>query len=458
MRVCVIVDAFSAGKLYSARFLAEGVSCIHVLSREKPFGHGETFTPTDFIQAFTHHNDVAATTAQINQFISENNHELVCVIPGSECGVELADALSESLGMQTSNGTALSASRRNKFDMWKKLQENGIKTAKFYKAKNLEEIVAWINENTSYPVVLKALDSAGTNGVFICQTEEMVRQSYPKIIGVENFMGKLNEEALVQEYLHGTEYVVNSVSFGKGKHYLNDLWEYGKQDLNGVKIYDWDKLLSFDHQHAAALVEYVNQVLDAVDISYGPSHAEVILTKDGPHLVEVGERIGGGTNIDVSNECVGYNAVDLSVCCYTNQEKFQQMVSLPRQIKKFAMIVELANKRTGVVDKVTIEEAVKELVSYRDGKCYVMPGKKLTPTIDIFSSLASIQLVHEDENQLRKDYLAIQEMATKNLLLVEEKEFQQLPKISDVTQILFAHTASSTGSGENQRRNSFSFK
>ncbi|CAN0568388.1 unnamed protein product, partial [Laminaria digitata] len=47
-----------------------------------------------------------------------------------------------------------------------------------------------------------------------------------------NGIGGVNEGALVQEYLDGTEYVVDTVSRG-GVHRLCAIWEYDKRSVNG---------------------------------------------------------------------------------------------------------------------------------------------------------------------------------------------------------------------------------
>lgn len=424
VRVAVVVDAFSAGKLYAKEFNRQGIQCIHVVSKPGEFKHGSTINEDDFIERQTHYGVVADTVDSLKQYIANNNYELVCVVPGSECGVELADSLSESLGMASTNGTALSEARRNKYKMVEALQAKGVKTVSHFKSTDVEEILLWIDLNTDYPVVVKALDSAGTNGVFVCHSADEVRFSYSQIFGVENYMGKMNKEVLVQSYLHGIEYVVNTVS-RNGQRYIVDLWEYRKQEVPGYgKIYDRDKLISFDGDIQDQLIAYNSQVLDALQIQNGPSHAEIMMTPEGPVLVEVGARIGGGTNMDVSNQCVGLNAVQLSVACYVNPDEFYNLVKDERKVTKFAMIVDLANKRSGLIEKLTLEEAVAKLPSYHSVSINVMVGDTLKPTIDIFSTLMSVQLVHEDPAQLEADYLAILEMAVANVVLKHDLDLR----------------------------------
>ena len=45
---------------------------------------------------------------------------------------------------------------------------------------------------------------------------------------------------------------------------------------------------------AKILISYTRRVLDAMEIRHGPSHAEIMMTADGPCLVEMNCRAHGG--------------------------------------------------------------------------------------------------------------------------------------------------------------------
>jgi hypothetical protein len=55
-----------------------------------------------------------------------------------------------------------------------------------------------------------------------------------------------------------------------------------------------------------SLRAYVAKVLDALGLHFGASHAEVIVTKDGPCLVEVGARMHGALGPEVMQEATGF--------------------------------------------------------------------------------------------------------------------------------------------------------
>ncbi|CAN0416316.1 unnamed protein product, partial [Discosporangium mesarthrocarpum] len=81
--------------------------------------------------------------------------------------------------------------------------------------------------------VVKPLDSAGTDDVFLVTSREEAKECFSIIDGKVNGLGSVNEGALVQEYLDGTEYVVDSVS-RDGVHRVCAIWEYDKRTVNGA--------------------------------------------------------------------------------------------------------------------------------------------------------------------------------------------------------------------------------
>ena len=99
--------------------------------------------------------------------------------------------------------------------------------------------------------------------------------------GSTNVFGHLNTSVLVQEFLSGKEYVVDSVSV-EGIHKTVSIWEYDKRPANGAKFVYYGMRLyeSEDGEREKALVEYMHGVLDSLQVKNGPSHGEVRLDEE----------------------------------------------------------------------------------------------------------------------------------------------------------------------------------
>ena len=71
-----------------------------------------------------------------------------------------------------------------------------------------------------FHVVVKPVKSAGSDDVTLCTSMDHVKQAYGNIQGKINGLGLENKATLVQEYLDGTDYVVDTVSVLKVDVYI----------------------------------------------------------------------------------------------------------------------------------------------------------------------------------------------------------------------------------------------
>jgi len=402
----VVVDAYGPGKFYPALFQQHGVSCIHVQSTSQPL---PALTPVDlpaFLANFVHEGDLQQTAQRILALVAQHEGQLLCVIPGVEPGVELADQLSELFGV-VSNGSAQSGARRNKYLMAAALQQAGVRIPRFFKSGDVEALVAYAEGAPEWPLVVKPLDSAGSNGVFICNNVDEIRHAFAQVIGQTNNMGRVNQEMLIQSFLDGPEYMVNTVSHA-GRHYVSDIWHARKIRLESHGfIYDRNDLLAADDPAAVALAPYVGSVLDALGIANGPAHAEVIMTSTGPVLVEVGARISGLVDPSYNDSLLGHNQIGLTVEAYVAPQRFAHSTAAPYVLRRHGMQVCLISAVSGTVKAVSFSEALGDLESLFSMGLKIRPGSQIKRTIDLSSCPGVCNLGGADPDRLEHDFQRI---------------------------------------------------
>lgn len=230
--------------------------------------------------------------------LRKTGHAVVAVMAGAETGVELADKLSEHLGLRT-NGVRLSEARRNKFIMGETIRAAGLRAVKQLKATTWIEIANFLSEWNPHPfyVVLKPVESAGSEDVILCHNISEVQDAFGRIMGKVNGLGLLNKAVLVQEYLDGQEYVVDMVS-RDGVHKPVAIWASDRRYTNhasfvchGLRLVSPQELELGTYQK---MIAYQKKVLTALGILNGPSHGELKWCQGEPVLVEVGARCHGG--------------------------------------------------------------------------------------------------------------------------------------------------------------------
>lgn len=400
-KYCVIVDAYSAGNLLAPEFNKRRLKCIHVQST---FEIWPVFVPSYRSSDFEIHLKFDGNVETLVQSLM--GYDLLCVLAGTETGVELADHLAERLKLP-GNGTVRSAARRDKYLMIEACRGAGLRVAHQFKSEKISNLVNWYSEIGIKKVVIKPLKSAGTDQVSICESVEEVEKSAGAILGTKNMLGLLNEEALIQEFLEGTEYFLDTVSLD-GRHHFTDIWRYQKRSINDSNcVYDENILCPSNGEKEVILQNYVRNVLDALHVNFGPAHTEVMLGSNGPVLVEVGARLDGLSVPSLNQAAVGYSPVELTADVYVNRDAFLRTSSQPYPIIKNARTVYFTSYDEGVVKAVPGEQKVRELESYFQMRLRVSPGSQIKKTTNYFTAPGFVSLLHENPEVLEKEYTLI---------------------------------------------------
>lgn len=154
--------------------------------------------------------DTVADTAHLARDLCQTYHwNLTACVCGGEAGVDLTDALSEELGL-LSNGTAVQ-NRRDKKVQQELARAAGLRAVRQASGTSLEQVREFL-QTEPYPLIVKPLDSAGSDGVKLCKTLDEAEDHVINLLGSEMVNGGYCEEVLCQEYLKGAEYVVDHVS------------------------------------------------------------------------------------------------------------------------------------------------------------------------------------------------------------------------------------------------------
>jgi len=423
----VVVDPFSTGAHLASEIVKLGFKCVRVLSIwDSPVAAlVQEGVVVEFDATIQHNdtvNDKEQALEQTIQSLKSLPFTIIALIPGAETGVELADQLSSRLGLR-SNGEQSSLPRRNKYLMGEKVRASGVRAVKQRQCTSLSDVREFVDDLLTIHDVLKCVvkpvQSAGTDDVFLCQTYEEAEVAFKRIYKKVNGLGLINESVLVQEFLYGNEYVVDQVS-RDGVHKIVAIWEYDKRQVNHANfVYFGMKLISSTTEMAKQLKQYADQVLNALEIVNGPSHMEVMYNpKTGPCLVEVGARCQGGegTWLPVAKECVGYTQVQVTLDVYIDGNLFDKINANHYPLYKSGRDVDLVSRFGGVVRGFPGDSLIRALPSFRSLSWEAKVGEFQPTTIDCFTRPGCAQLVHESEEQIDKDFEFIHSLESNGLI------------------------------------------
>jgi biotin carboxylase len=398
----VVVDPVGTGQEYPAAFRDAGVETVAVLSTPEP---AEPYRPSWHPENFKHvhifHGDLssAADVSALARTLRE--YEPTCLIPGSEPGVELADALVELVAPGTGNVPELASARRDKWAMALACQRAGIPHLRQICSADRAEIDRWLDETglRGARLVVKPPKSAGTDNVHVVPEGEDWRPFYDQIYGVVNKVGLRNDAVLVEEFAAGTEFMIDGYSVD-GKHGIVDVCRYTKsQRGDRIGIYDLVDFLAPEHPDVHAVWPYVQEVLDAVGIRNGCSHTEVILTDTGPRLLEVGARPAGGGHQMITKLATGSNHI-LRTVDHRVRGEFHATYELVQHVCS----VVISSPRTGIWRNAEIFDGVEELKTFWAKWFGGATGDRVQATTDIYTYLGWVVLAGEDAAAVDADY------------------------------------------------------
>ncbi|MEX0173915.1 ATP-grasp domain-containing protein [Streptomyces sp. LMG1-1-1.1] len=399
-----MVDAYAAVRSLVLEFREQGCSVVRVQStRDVPYVYRSApHVPDDFVLDIVHDGDLAATADVVAAFAP------IAVISGGEIGVELADLLAERLGLP-GNGTALSAARRDKHLMIETLRTAGLRAARQLRATDADELAAWHRE-LGGRVVVKPPRSAGSQGVSFCDTPEESVAAYRSLADADDVFSQPNRGAVAQEYLAGTEYMVNTVS-RDGRHHVCDVWRTGRVSANGVvDLCDALSLVDSADRVVEPLTEYGFQVLDALGIRHGPAHLEIRMTPDGPCLVEVGARIAGGGIPAAAGLGIGASQLDWTVDAYLRPERFHARAGTPYEVQRYCAIAGMVSPVEGVLREYRGIEEIERLEGFHALTVLVKPGQEIRRTVDDLTYPVVVTLLHDLDEVVQRDLNTIRHL------------------------------------------------
>lgn len=424
MKECaIIVDPFSSGALYAQELIKRDIFPIAVLSQFPIYEQfASSFRQDDFDKIFILRNDTNTLINEIKNYVVDK--KIILCLAGSEPGVLLADILANEFCPLKSNDINLTQARRNKFLMAERLDQLQIKTPLTTQVSSSDEAVSWAKENGFLPagVVVKPINSAGTDGVKVCFNDEDIKVAIKDILGKKNKLNIMNNEVIVQEFLSGEEYVVDSVSYKKN-HIITNICKYKKTSANGSSfVYDYLDFLSAHGTEQSELVNYCFAVLDGLGIENGPAHSEIMLTSKGPRLIETGARLHGGIAIHATRLATGNSQLDITLDYLLKGQLSISDKSIGYNIKNHVRIVFLISRESGRVEKVTTNlEAIKHLSSFVFMNTQLQQGAIVTKTIDLFTSTGLLLLSHANAEQVEQDYQHIRELEQKSFAVINEE-------------------------------------
>lgn len=365
---------------------------------------------------------IQATAAAVQEAAA--SLPIAACIVGGESGVTLADKLSMELGV-VSNGELSLGDRRNKSVQQKAVKAAGLRAVREAVGTEWADVKDFVDKE-SLPVVVKPVESCGSDGVKLCKTKEEARDHFHLLMRSQRKVGAQGAAVLCQEFLKGKEYVVDHVSCN-GVHKTMMVWVYDKRPTNGGDFVYFGMIpVDSSSEEAKVLVSYTRAVLDALKLDNGPTHGEIMMTADGPCLVEMNCRSHGwdGSWVPLARALTGgYAQPEVALDSHMNEQAFAMLPDvMPSPFKASGQTVMLVSCFSGIVKRTPGYDRMRQLSSFVALQTGVGIGSEVGLTVDLFTAVGVLILVNSDATQLEADIAEVREMEKTGLFEFEEHD------------------------------------
>jgi biotin carboxylase len=221
------------------------------------------------------------------RFASENAQRLNLrgVFAGSDVAVTVA-AVTQSLGLP---GITLEVAKRsnNKSAMKECWLRDKIPTPFGTEVQTLAEAQQALRQ-VGLPAIVKAVDNAASRGNMKIDHEAQLPTALERATAASSTC-----TAIVEQYLTGSEHSVETIVW-KGRHYHVGMAdrEFGFHPHHIETAHLDPSSLSITEQRR--IYEVVDAAADSLGIDFGPAKADMILTPQGPMILEMAARLSGG--------------------------------------------------------------------------------------------------------------------------------------------------------------------
>ncbi|MFE5549496.1 ATP-grasp domain-containing protein [Streptomyces sp. NPDC056534] len=268
----------------------------------------------------------------------------------------------------------------DKHAMRTRLREAGVDSTPSALVTTAAEVHRFVRAH-GLPCIVKPASGAGSVGITLLTHEADIEPSIRRATAT-------SDEAVVEPFHTGRQFSVEAMS------------EDGDHQIVAVtrKLSDPQTLVELGHivpadltdEHQTQIYHYVTRLLTTLGISFGPTHTELVLTPDGPRVIETHLRMGGGQIPQLVHDATGIDLTD-----YTAQQSAGTTIlpGLRAQLKKdrparYAAVWFATPPAPGLLTAIDGLDNAWNTYTVTDIQLLTQPGTRLTPLDSGHSRLA----------------------------------------------------------------------
>lgn len=229
-----------------------------------------------------------------------------------------------------------------------------------------------IESKIKYPCISKPIDSSGSRGVVLINKPKHLKKSIMYSLNYSS-----SNKVIIEEYMSGNEVSVEIIVVDGLVHVLAITDKITTGPPHFVEMRHSQPSNLGEH-NISEISNLAKKAVSALNIMNGPAHVEIMLTENGPKVIELGARMGGDfISTHLVSLSTGIDMVESVIKLAIGEE-----VDLKPRIQKGSCIQYITGNE-GVIKNIKGIEAARKIAGVIDLKMLKNIGEK---SVEIRSS------------------------------------------------------------------------
>lgn len=297
-------------------------------------------------------------------------HRVEGVLPLNDFGVPTAAHVAQELDLPGLS-PAIAAVACSKRAMREAFDRHGVPSARFREVRTQDEARRAVRDLATWPLIVKPSNSrgGGSRGVMRISTSDELPDA---LEFAQSFYA--DSSVIIEECFEGSEHSVETITY----HASTTIIAISDK-LKCPPPYRVDKAVIYPTELPAKQVARVQGVVTAairaVGVEWGPVHVELAYQEDGPRVIELGARCGGG------------GTPDPIVPFVTGVEMLREVLRMSlgdapgslTPVRGWGCVYRFLTPEPGILEHVDGVERVRQWKGILDCDVSILPGQEIRP-------------------------------------------------------------------------------
>lgn len=264
----------------------------------------------------------------------------------------------------------------DKAEMREALKKAGVPIPKFLKVKNVDEFWEAVQQMQG-AFMVKPADSSGSRGIFKVEDKAVAAEAYEYAKKYSR-----NGNVVVEECMVGPEVSVETLAIDGVIHVIQIT---DKMTTGAPHFVEMGHTQPTRLDCADAIKRVAIAANKAIGIENGPSHTEIIVTDEGPKIVELGARLGGDCiTTHLVSLSTGVNMVEACIKIALGEKPdITPKINCGSAIRYF-------RQHAGIVKKIEGIEAAEKMPGVKQVSVVHGVGERITDIVDSGSRMGFV--------------------------------------------------------------------